>query len=36
MTHNPVMDRAERDRPARYFMPEDDKSTLYVFDVDTR
>ena len=34
MTHNPVVDR-DRARPGLrgYFMPEDDKSTLYVYEV---
>jgi hypothetical protein len=44
MTHNPVwiepIDSAGRGSVARglraYFMPEDDKSTLYVYDVETR
>ena len=37
MTHNPVVARADADRPLRaYFMPEDDQSTLYVYEVETK
>jgi hypothetical protein len=31
----PRLDRAERDRVARLLMPEDDKSTLYIYEVAT-
>jgi hypothetical protein len=36
MTHNPVWIEASATGLRGYFMPEDDKSTLYVYDVDTR
>jgi hypothetical protein len=36
MTHNPVWIEPSATGLRGYFMPEDDKSTLYVFDVDTR
>jgi hypothetical protein len=35
MTHNPVWIEAREGGLRAYFMPEDDTSTLYVFDVDT-
>jgi uncharacterized protein DUF6454 len=36
MTHNPAWIEPSATGLRGYFMPEDDKSTLYVFDVDTR
>ena len=36
MTHNPVWIEPSATGLRAYFMPEDDKSTLYVFDVDAR
>jgi hypothetical protein len=36
MTHNPVWIEPSEIGLRAYFMPEDDRSTLYIFDVDTR
>ena len=36
MTHNPVWIEPSNAGLRGYFMPEDDRSTLYIFDVDTR
>jgi hypothetical protein len=36
MTHNPVWIEPHGAGLRAYFMPEDDKSTLYVYDVDAR
>ena len=36
MTHNPVWIEPSATGLRAYFMPEDDSSTLYVFDVDAR
>jgi hypothetical protein len=36
MTHNPVWIEAHAGGLRGYFMPEDDASTLYIFDVDTK
>ena len=36
MTHNPVWIEASEKGLRGYFMPEDDKSTLYIFDVETK
>jgi hypothetical protein len=36
MTHNPVWIEPSGSGVRAYFMPEDDSSTLYVYDVDTR
>ena len=35
MTHNPVWIEPSATGLRGYFMPEDDQSTLYIFDVDT-
>ena len=36
MTHNPVWIESTVSGLRGYFMPEDDRSTLYIFDVEAR
>ena len=36
MTHNPVWIEPSEVGLRGYFMPEDDRSTLYIFDVEAR